>query len=182
MAATMHDLRLSLRDKMKTISELEMKINELKSELFRKDSQIYEYEMQLKNKDEIINSKDAIIKEKDLIISKLENKFKNSKTIDNHVEPTSLEKETAVVIRAITPIPNDKNKNNEQTVTLALPNKKQIQLNNNNHMQKPPLQNQQTNQNLSKTKRTAISAEPAQLNKKSKDFKTYLKEYDKSEE
>jgi hypothetical protein len=179
MAATMHDLRVSLRDKMKTISELELKINELKAELFRKDSQIYEYEIQLKSKDETINSKDKIIKEKDLIISKLENKLKNNDNIqllnktDNHIE--LLETKTDVVQNSMPPTIQN-NTTNEQTVILALPIKKKAQIiNNNQQLQQPSL-------NLSKTKRMAISAEPAQLNKKSKDFKTSLKEYEKSDE
>ena len=176
MAATMHDLRLSLRDKMKTISELESKINELKAELFRKDSQICEYEIELKKKDEIIILKDSVIKEKDLTISNLENSLKKATIIDNHVQNSKNNSTTAVVsaVLATSKAPNEivTLSNNEQTVTLALPNKKQAQLVN----QLMPANN------LSKTKRMAISAEPAQLNKKSKDFKTYLKEYEKSEE
>ena len=60
------------------------------------------------------------------------------------------------------------------TLTLPIPKNKQQQ----HH---PPSATIQA-QNLNKTKRLAISAEPAQLNKKSKDLKTYLKEYEKSDE
>jgi len=68
------------------------------------------------------------------------------------------------------------NTTNEQTVILTLPIKKKAQIiNNNQQLQQPSL-------NLSETKRIDISAEPAQLNKKSKDFKTSLKEYEKSDE
>jgi hypothetical protein len=166
--ATMHDLRVSVRDKMRTITELEMKIKELQAEIVRKDTQIYEFETKLKKRDDIINTKDLIIKEKELIISRLENSSRNgdnNNNIENLLPIRSLQ-------RSITPSPVSNKLNNEHTVTLTLPVAKII-------AKKPQTQLPAV---ISKTKRMAISAEPAQLNKKSKDFKTSLKEYEKTDE
>lgn len=194
--STMHDLRVSLRDKMKIISELELKIEELKAEINRKDAIIYDYENKLKKKEDVISMKDLIIKEKDVLILKLENNLRNL-TLNNNVNEANEDINEAIDYNHLTindikttitlPIENQRKSrsltpapatlittnNGEHSVTLTLPPPKLNRL---------PAQTLQPLQHLSKAKRVAISAEPAQVYKKSKDLKTYLKEYEKSEE
>ena len=77
MTLTIHDLRLSLREKMKIVDDLEKKLKDLKSELIRKETLIKDSEDMIRKRDEIISNKDAIIKEKDMRILKLEKELFN---------------------------------------------------------------------------------------------------------
>jgi hypothetical protein len=72
MSFSVHDLRVSLRDKIKKIDELETQVCDLKNQIKQKDNRILEYEQNYKKKDDVIAIKEVVIKEKDSRILKLE--------------------------------------------------------------------------------------------------------------
>jgi hypothetical protein len=72
MSISVHDLRVSLRDKVKRIEELERQIVELRDEIQKREVRLKETDMELTRREELITMKDLIIKEKDIYILKLE--------------------------------------------------------------------------------------------------------------
>jgi hypothetical protein len=155
MSSTVHDLRVLLRDKTKTIEELEKKISELRTNLDKNSLLLKENLELLTKKDEIISMKDSILKEKDNQIMKLENELSKLKNIK----------------------PNDFNTNtNSKTSVLA----SSPSINKISQFQTENLS--PSSVNILKSKRLAISAEPAQNRfNKSKELRASLKEYPKSE-
>lgn len=170
MSLTLHDLRVSLRDKTKLIEDLEKNMIIYKAEIQEKQLLIKEIEIGLAKKDEIISLKDSLIKEKDSYIQKLEseitnlkqdlNKYKGNKPKENGI----LDSKTNGIFR------------NQTNIIKNLPGA--------TSKPTPRLEtkNLQLQSNL-KSKRIAISGESAQnrFNNKNKE-KISLKEYLKSQE
>ncbi|RNA16086.1 cGMP-dependent kinase 1-like [Brachionus plicatilis] len=174
MSLTLHDLRVSLRDKTKLIEDLERKMRIYQAEMEEKDMFIKEIETGIAKKDEIILLKDSLIKEKDSYIVKLEsellslrqelNKYKENahKPVQNGILETKsngIFKNQTNVLKNPPPAPTS----NKPTPKIEI-----------KHLQ--------VQSNL-KSKRIAISGESAQnrFNNKTKE-KISLKEYTKSQE
>jgi hypothetical protein len=88
MSLTIHDLRVSLRDKMKLIDELQHVLGELKTELSIKNHALKDKDNMLKKKEEIVEMQKEVIKEKDHYILELESELrqlqKNYNMISSH--------------------------------------------------------------------------------------------------
>jgi hypothetical protein len=171
MSLTIHDLRVSLRDKLKLIEELEKKLKELKDEINNKNLIINENEQNIRKKDDIITMKDLIIKEKDNHILKLEDQLINlnqsNELISNNVYNAS--KST-----------NSKNLTNVNNKTSVNFRPYTVNASNNNQ---EPLNKESSLQYTLKSKRIAISAESASNRyNKVKESIANLKEYPKSNE
>lgn len=158
VTSNVHELRVSLRDKMKRVEDMEREIDELKKELNAKTTQIKENELFIKKKDEIISMKDSIIKEKDNYIRKLESEIIAYKSKEN-----SANKMSNGVLADTT---NFVNYGGDIMNGFLMQNTNAASPSQNN-----------------KTKRIAISAEPAQNRfNKTKDMRTNLKKFHKSDE
>ena len=145
MSLTIHDLRVSLRDKSKNVEELEKKLGELRADLDKKNTSLKENIELVKKKDEIISIKELVIKEKDVQIQKLEVELANLKKLTSQIKQENMKPPTATStnLNKLAPLSNVK---------------------------------------MSKSKRVAISAEPAQNRfNKSKDLRVSLVEYQKSD-
>ena len=177
MSLTIHDLRVSLRDKLKLIEELEKKLKELKDEINKKELIITENEQNIRKKDDIITMKDLIIKEKDNHILKLEHQLSNlnqsSELISNNVYNASKSPNYSNNLanlynknnKSSTNLTNNILKENLSNNTLGLPNK------------------ESSLQYTLKSKRIAISAESASNRyNKVKESIVNLKEYSKTNE
>lgn len=79
MSLTIHDLRVSLRQKTRECDELTGKLNELRTEFNNASALLKESNEIIRKKDEIISIKESIIKEKDNQILKMETEKKGSK-------------------------------------------------------------------------------------------------------
>jgi predicted RNase H-like nuclease (RuvC/YqgF family) len=184
----MHDLRVSLRDKMRIVSELEQEMKRLRHELMIKEQKLDEKDRYLRLKDEIIFSKDRVIKDKDNQIKELENTLRNLNTNDlkNHNSnaksqvPESNASTTTTVHSHIT-IPIKSNKliinttndyrnghvqNHSAVNNQIVPQTQHVSINLPNLL--PNGINNTTN---CKAKRVAISSESSQNLKKTKDIK-----------
>lgn len=222
MTLSVHDLRLSLREKMKIVDDLEKKLKDLKSELNRKDHLVKDTEDMIRKRDEVITNKDAIIKEKDIRILKLEKELFSltmSKKDPNKMVYHPQNGATANTIKFnnqpnnfnFQPIntnnsnPNHSNMNysiNQMNNVLPLANistnltsilnpretTRDLNANYSNNFNSFNTNNMSNNNNNAftnnymKSKRIAISAEPAQnFFNKTKDLKTTLTEYRKNE-
>jgi hypothetical protein len=145
---------------MKRVEELEKVINDLKNELSAKNALIKENELFIKKKDEIISMKDSIIKEKDNYIKKLESEVVAFKS-----------KENLKVSNGILADSTNYNNNSggggggsNEFYNSSVPNNALLSVQN-------------------KTKRIAISAEPAQNRfNKTKEMRNILKKFHKTDE
>lgn len=191
MSLTIHDLRVSLRDKSKVIDELERKLDNCKIELNEKERLVQEHEISLQKKDEIISVKDLIIKEKDIYILKLESevaslkqeltryKENNAKQqiIQNGNEDSRKSKHSNSSVSSDSGQQTNVLKN--QTNTL---NKNTNTLYSNALASTTDLKKLQLPSSF-KSKRIAISGESAQNRfNKSNDIQNYLKEFEKTPE
>lgn len=171
MSLTLHDLRVSLRDKTKLIEDLEKNMRIYQAEMQEKDLFIKEIEVGLAKKNEIISLKDNLIKEKDSYIQKLESEILNlrgdlNKYKENTNKPTQngiLDSKTNGIFKNQTNI--IKNPPGASSKPTA----------------KTEIKNIQIQSNL-RSKRIAISGESAQnrYNNKNKE-KISLREYSKSQ-
>lgn len=191
MSSSLHDLRVSLRDKVKQIEDLERILGDLRQDLKDKDSIIREQESKLRRRDEIIASSEISLKEKDNYIKKLESELAklnaNKNDDQNKYNSPSMSTNTNVVT-----IPLPKNNSTGNKVTNTSTSSTNSASNNNgiygvlndstnklSEMSAPDSNKDHT----SKLKRIAISAEPAQMRfDKTKNTRTNLRTYDKSEE
>lgn len=174
MSLTIHDLRVSLRDKLKLIEELEKKLKDLKDEINKKDLILTEYEQNIRKKDDIITMKDLIIKEKDNYIVKLEDQLshlnQSSELISNNVynaskNPNYSKNLANVFNKSSANLTTNVLKENLPNNTLELSNK------------------ESSLQYTLKSKRIAISAESASNRyNKVKESLANLKEYSKTNE
>lgn len=196
----MHDLRVSLRDKMRIVSELEQEIKRLRHELMVKEQKLDEKDRYLRLKDEIIFSKDRVLKDKDNQIKELENTLRNFNTNDlkNHhnlnnrfqvpetnATATTVHSQITIPIKSnnkvITTHTNDYHNGHVQNhialnqVHQIVPQTQQVNINLSNLIQNGNLNN-------SKAKRVAISSEPSQNLRKTKDAKENLTIYPKTAE
>lgn len=170
----MHDLRVSLRDKIKKIEELEQNVNELKAELTAKSQALKEAEATIKRKEETVSMKELIIKEKDSYILKLEADLihvSQQLKIQNKENGVMDVTDNAIRITKVSPSSASGSGSNNTVLTNSTNNSNSDIKSVNNPVQIP-----------SKSKRIAISAEPAQMRyNKTKDSKTYLNKHEKSQ-
>ena len=191
MSLTIHDLRVSLRDKMKKIEDLEAAMSDLKTELSEKNKTLKENEATLRKKDDIISMKDLIIKEKDSYILKLEadlqmlgQQLKTGNNKENGMDVTE---------NCMGKVNRQNNYNsklagkvsigsNSSPWNSSMNNGGGALLNSTNLLNPADLYaKKQPAQQQPKSKRIAISAEPAQIRlSKTNDSKTYLQKFDKS--
>ena len=163
MSLTIHDFRVSLRDKTRLCTELEGKITEVRAELINKEASLIEKNDLIRKKDEIIAIKELIIKEKDNQIAKLQTELLNrinDKNSTNNKSPVEngFKKSPNILMPLTNILPEisyetDKNSPEAKLVTTIFP----------------------------KSKRVAISAEPSQNRFKSKESRVQLVEYRKNE-
>jgi hypothetical protein len=209
MSLSIHDLRLSLREKMKIVEDLEKKLKDVKLELGRKEMTLKDTEDRVRKRDEMIVNKDAIIKEKDLRILKLEKELVNLTNKNEALTKSLYPQNGANINKTNNKIGNNynpsiNNNNNNITSSSTFSNLLNINNNNNNTTQNQNIMplanispnltsllnaqrdmNNNNNNNVlqvNRSKRIAISAEPAQnFFNKSKDSKMTVTEYKKSE-
>lgn len=161
--SSLHDLRVSLRDSVSKIDKLEKEIITLKSELSKRNQALKEFDVSMKKKDEIISMKDSIIKEKDNHIKRLETEITSLTSSSSPSSTTLSTKLTNGVLADATNFMSGDNVIYNGVIGAS-------------SSQSSPL-------HYNKTKRIAISAEPAQ-NKfnKTKELRTNLKKYPKSDQ
>jgi len=161
---SLHDLRVSLRDSVTKIDKLEKEITALKSELSKRNQALKELDVSMKKKDEVISMKDSIIKEKDNHIRRLEAEITSLTSPGSPTTTTPAAKFGNGVLADATNFMGGDNFTYNGVLA------------GNQSNQSSPL-------HYNKTKRIAISAEPAQqkFNKK-KELRTNLKKYPKSEQ
>lgn len=199
MSISVHDLRVSLRDKVKRIEDLERQIVELREEIQKRDVRLKESDVELTRREEMIAMKDLIIKEKDIYILKLEaeimsltlEKELRENESQQHQQQQAQRRHGSQSTNCVTR--NDSiNSNGIATNTtsttnsncvaatnhsLKYSNEQSMEVNNN----KEQLRSSYIN-NL-KSKRIAISAESAQSRFNNvKNSKDVLKEHEKDEE
>lgn len=173
MSLTIHDLRVSLRDKTKKIEELERNFIDLKQILNEKDAKLKENQTNLSKKDELISMKDLIIKEKDIYILKVESELANLRLEFDKLKEQS--------IKSLTNGKNSRNHSNSSNESLKNLTKNESYSNNLSS-------NQTDHKKLQipinfKSKRIAISGESAQNRfNKTNDCRVALEEFEKSEE
>lgn len=162
---TLHDLRVSLRDSVGKIDKLEKEISSLKSELSKRNQALKELDASVKKKDEVISMKDSIIKEKDNYIRRLETEISALTTPGS---PTATTPKFSNGVLA------------DATNFMGVGGETFLY---NGMLGFSVSSSQSSPLHMNKTKRIAISAEPAQ-NKfnKTKEMRMNLKKYPKSDQ
>jgi hypothetical protein len=141
-------------------------MHDLRLQLRDKSKQIDELELKLKELKTEIEKKDSII-------HKLENDLKERDDTINQL----MAKEKDLILNVSESITSN---SISSTVSQQSPQQKISCLQNQSLITKRVDSPVLLSVNAIKSKRVAISAEPAQVYKKSRDFSTYLKEHDKS--
>jgi hypothetical protein len=184
MSITVHDLRVLIRDKTKVIDDLHRKIDELRLELEKRDRLLRESDANIKKKDEILSIKEMIIKEKDVHILKLEtellslNKSDSSNVTSKGKQTTNINESTPKNA-VVNGIHQTSSKNELKLTPIVEEKKKEKNINTDAQVSKLKLPNSSKE---AKSKRIAISAEPAQTRyNKTKEQRPILKEFFKSD-
>lgn len=173
---TLHDLRVSLRDSMTKIEKLELEINSLRSELGKRNQALKELDSSMKKKDEVISMKDSIIKEKDNHIRRLEAELMSLAAPPSPNPSTSISPQQQMMQFMMQGGGNGAKASNGILTDATNFMSGDLMYNGLSSSQSSPL-------HYNKTKRIAISAEPAQHKfNKTKELRANLKKYPKSDQ